>query len=405
MRILHVADFVSEKTGYQDFLLPKQHALNGHEVHVITSCMNPPAPDYVASLEPLLGPRHMSPRTYVVSEVTIHRLPVVFEWRDRVVMKGLHRECSAVRPEAIFVHNTMTPTALLMCHVAASLGVPVYFDNHSIFSVQNRSWPARLGYSAFRKVMRYYMAPRSEAIFGVANECVDFLVKAQGVPLDKVALLPLGIDTSLFRPDPDAGRDWRQANGISQHAFVVTQTGKLDRAKDPMTLAQAVAILPAGDRPLHLVLVGAGRSDYVDSLVSTVRDAGVHTVDVLPPVEVSQLSAVFNGSDVMCYPGGTSMSALEAAACGRLVIMNDESVSQWRADKGIGFTFTEGDPASLASLLTTVRDMSEEERAAAGIGAYESAVREFSYDSIARSLEDRMANDVRAGRSQRRHGS
>ena len=206
MRILHVADFVSEKTGYQDFLLPKFHARHGHDVHVVTSSWNPPAPNYAASLEPILGPRVMAPGTYVAQGVTIHRLPVRWELRNRVILNGLAETCRDINPDAVFVHDTMTPTALRMVGIARSLGAPVYFDNHSIFSVQNRSLPARFGYGAFRQVMRRYMAPRATGFYGVANECVDFLVKAQGVPPDKVDLLPLGVDTDLFRPDPDGGR-------------------------------------------------------------------------------------------------------------------------------------------------------------------------------------------------------
>jgi glycosyltransferase involved in cell wall biosynthesis len=393
MRILHVADFVSEKTGYQDFLLPKFHARHGHEVHIVTSCWNPPAPNYSASLEPVLGPRVMEPGTYVAQGVTIHRLPVRWEFRNRVMLAGLRRACHEIEPEAVFVHDTMTPTALRMAGLADSLGVPIYFDNHSIFSVQNRSVPSRIGYGAFRQVMRHYMAPRATGFYGVANECVDFLVMAQGVPIDKVDLLPLGVDTDLFHEDLEGGQAWRRSHGIALDAFVVTQTGKLDPAKDPLTLARAVAELPRRDRELHLVFVGAGPAPYVQSLVEEIEGRSPHRVSVLPPVEVGKLAAVFSGSDVVCYPGGTSMSSLEAAACGRIVVMNDEAVSEWRAQKGIGLTFREGDATSLARRLDEIRGLQKEEMVGIGRRACQAATQEFSYEGISRRLEDRMASD------------
>lgn len=397
MRILHVADFVSEKTGYQDFLLPKSHARHGHEVHIVTSCWNPPAPNYSASLEPVLGPRVMEPGTYVAEGVTIHRLPVRWEFRDRVIMIGLRQACHEIKPDAVFVHNTMTPTALRMVGIAGSLRAPVYFDNHSIFSVQNRSLPSQAAYAAFRQVMRYYMAPRANGFFGVANECVSFLSKAQGVPDEKIDLLPLGVDTDLFYEDIEGGEMWRRSHGIDSDAFVVTQTGKLDPTKDPLTLARAVAELPQRDSDLHLVFVGAGPAPYVQSLVDEVQVRSPHKVRVLPPVEVGRLAAVFSGSDIVCYPGGTSMSSLEAAACGRIVVMNDETVSEWRAEKGIGLTFREGDAASLARRIDAIRNLSAAERAEMGLRASRAATQEFAYEEISRKLEDRMASDL--GRS------
>lgn len=399
MRILHVADFVSEKTGYQDFVLPKYHARHGHEVHVVTSNWNPPAPNYAASLEPFLGSRVMEQGTYVVHGVTIHRLAVCLEKRNRVILSRLGDTCRAIRPDVIFVHDTMTPTALRMVGVARKIGVPVYFDNHSIFSVQNKSLPSRIVYAIFRQVMARYVAPRAAGFFGVANECVDFLVKAQGVPPEKVELLPLGVDTDLFRPDPEGGREWRRANAIEDSAFVVVQTGKLDPAKDPLTLARAVKRLKVDPaRPLHLVYVGAGPPPYVQTLVQTVRKATAHRVTVLPPVEVGHLSAVFSGSDVVCYPGGTSMSSLEAAACGRLVIMNDEAVSSWRSKLGIGVTFREGDPISLSNRLEEIRKLESADRALREEAALQSAVREFSYERISLALEARMESDRQVAR-------
>lgn len=395
MRILHVADFVSEKTGYQDFLLPKFHARHGHEVHIVASCWNPPAPNYAASFEPLLGPRVMDPGVSTIGGVTIHRLPVRWERRNRVILAGLAEACRDISPDVVFVHDTMTPTALRMVRIARSLRVPLYFDNHGIFSVQNRSHLSRTAYFGFRRVMHHYMAPRTTRFYGVATECMDFLVEAQGAPRSKVALLPLGVDTDLFHPDPTGGLAWRERHGVEPGAFVVTQTGKLDPSKDPITLAKAVAqVNEVPGQPLHLVLVGSGPEGYVRSLVDAVQLNSHHRVLVLPPVQVSELRTVFSGSDALCYPGGTSMSSLEAAACGRIVIMNDEAVSRWRAELGIGLTFRERDVSNLAGVLERLRLMPPRERADLERRAFQAAQREFSYEKIARSLESDMSRDL-----------
>ena len=144
------------------------------------------------------------------------------------------------------------------------------------------------------------------------------------------------------------------------------------------------------------MFVGAGPTEYVLSLVDEIESRSTHRVTVLPPVEVGSLAAVFSGSDVVCYPGGTSMSSLEAAACGRIVIMNDEAVSQWRAELGIGLTFPEGDAQSLAGRIDEVRSLPEATRVGIGVDALHSATREFSYEGISRMLEARMEGDLAA---------
>ena len=392
MRIVFVADFASELLGYQEFLLATAVARLGHEVHLVTSCWNPPAPNYEESFQPLLGPRRGVPRTYEFDGVKVHRLPVAFNVRDRVYLSGLRATCRELQPEVIFVHLTFTITAVRMSRIAKQMGIPLFYDNHSIRSVQNTSMVSRFAYTVYRKVLNVLVEPYASKFFGVAKECSDFLREVHGVQSEKVELLPLGVDTDLFHEDPDAGKRWRESHGIETGDFVVTQTGKLDHDKDPLTLARAIGLMNESEKVVHLVLVGGGPKPYVDDVIAA---AGTQHVHLLPAVKVGQLSEIFSGSDVVCFPGGTSMSALEAAACATVVVMNDEPVSKWRASKGVGLTFPEKDPVALAGILEDLRDMSVEEIQNMGRYAQEAVISEFSYERIAKDLVRHFDDAVR----------
>lgn len=391
MRILHVADFVSEKLGYQEFLLAKWNARHGHEVHVVTSDRNPPAVDYLSQFEPLLGPRVMKPGTTEIEGVLIHRLPGAFEMRTRILLRGLTSECERLRPDAVLCHGSMSPTAITMARYAGKTQVPVFMDNHMVFQVQDRSALGRASYAGARILMHRYMADRVAGFYGVAEECCQFLISAQGAPPNRVSLLPLGVDTDLFKRSQEAASALRETWGIAEEARVVGQTGKLDQTKDPLLLAQAVSPLMQLDPTLHCVMVGSGPKEYIAEIEQEFRNRGVlDRFHLKPAVTVDRLAGVFSALDVVVYPGATSMSSIEAAACGTVVLMNSLPTSKWRAEQGLGSTFETHNAADLQGKLIVLLRMSQRERELLGRRAQLSAITQFSYDAVARKLEEDM---------------
>lgn len=393
MRILHVADFASEEMGYQEFPLAVSHARLGAEVHLVTSNWNPSAPDYKHSLEPLLGPRKMAPATYDFAGVRVHRLRVTAQLRDRVWLRGLRRTVSTIDPDAVFVHGVFSPTALRIANIVAKSEIPLFIDNHARFSNQNRSLGSLAAYRMYNRVLHTLVAPRTDRFLGVAEECIDFMVREHRIPREHISLLPLGIDSELFRVDRSQGRSWRTSNGIPHTAVVITQTGKLTASKEALTLARAVGQLPTGERPIWLVFVGSGPEEYLARLVEEAQDPAGHRVLILPPVPVQRLPAVFQGSDVVCHPRVT-VSSLEAAACGAIVLMNDEPVGVERAKSGIGRTFPTGDDAALTSELSAILELSQEERYRLGDSASGNTTSQFSYHRIARELDHMMRRAI-----------
>ena len=390
MRIVHIADFLSTHLGYQELLLAKWNAKHGHEVSIVTSNRNPPAPDYRASFEPILGPRQMPTGVTSYSGLTIHRLPVFGEYRTRIVMRGLSQTVIGLRPEAIFCHGTMSPTVVQAAQSASKLGVPLFVDNHMVFSVMDSSPLGQAAYFGARQFMRSYLAPRVEKFYGVAQECSDFLIQAQGVPSEQVDLLPLGVDTETFDYSAEGRLRVRANWGLPDEAVVIAQTGKMDVGKDPVTLARAAARVAQAHDDTFVAFVGSGPVQQAEAVRA--EFAGLEDRLVMASaVPVHDLADVFSACDVVVFPGGTSMSSLEAAACGRVVVMNDLPASKWRAEMGVGVTFPDKDVDALAELLTALVEDGNL-RKSNGERAQASVVEKFSYDKVARHLELDIAN-------------
>ena len=101
MNILHVADYVMPELGYQEFILPKWNATQGHEVHIITSDRYTPVPDYENTWQHILGPRHIGESTETIENVLIHRLPVKLEFKRRIWLSGLFMKIKQIDPDII----------------------------------------------------------------------------------------------------------------------------------------------------------------------------------------------------------------------------------------------------------------------------------------------------------------
>jgi phosphatidylinositol alpha-1,6-mannosyltransferase len=153
----------------------------------------------------------------------------------------------------------------------------------------------------------------------------------RGIPQRVIQILHPG--TELPRPDPEAGRAFRTANGLGDRPLLLS-VGRLTPRKG---LAEFISrTLPAiiAESPDALLLViGADASDAVrpagDSqqarIMRSAEEAGVSAaVRMLPPCDDATLSAAYYAADVYIFPvldlpgdvEGFGMVAIEAAAHG-----------------------------------------------------------------------------------------
>lgn len=162
---------------------------------------------------------------------------------------------------------------------------------------------------------------KADAFVAISSAIADEL-EACGVPPEKRHRIPVGVDTSVYRPADDGGRAGaRRAVGLPDHGAVLLYTGRLVRAKGLPELLQAwrdlCAVVPTG----HLALVGAGGNDignceaelreYAarEGIADRVTFAGdVH--DVLPYLRASEIFAFPTHDEAL------GISLIEAMACG-----------------------------------------------------------------------------------------
>ncbi len=143
--------------------------------------------------------------------------------------------------------------------------------------------------------------------------------------VDNVVHSDLGVDASVFHPDPTNDPHIRTELGIPPDRTLLLYVGRLAQEKNTHTLFEAFAqlILRAPDR-FHLLVVGDGLQRTGLEALRTASTAGPAPVSWIPYCpEPGRLAQLYRSADLFVHPGlqeTFGLVTLEAQACGLPVV-------------------------------------------------------------------------------------
>lgn len=131
-------------------------------------------------------------------------------------------------------------------------------------------------------------------------------------------LIPNGIDTQLFRPDPAARAAVRQELGLPPESLLIGLVGRFDPQKDQRTFLQAAGLLAPRQPATHFLLVGREVTPDNPALQRLVRECGLagraHLLGERH--DVPRLTAALDlAASTSAYGEGFSNALGEAMAC------------------------------------------------------------------------------------------
>src|SRR5688572_8078711 len=146
-----------------------------------------------------------------------------------------------------------------------------------------------------------------------------------GYPRDHVVVIPNGIDTQRFAPDPVAGRRLRQEWHVGDDERLIGLVGRLDPVKDHRTFLTAAATLMTQHKNLRFACVGDGDQRYSRAMRDTARELGLGESITWAGAR-SDMTAVYNALDIACSSSeseGFPNVVGEAMACGIPCVVTD----------------------------------------------------------------------------------
>jgi glycosyltransferase involved in cell wall biosynthesis len=233
---------------------------------------------------------------------------------------------------------------------------------------------------------------RLRLVTGCSPELVE-RVCALGFPRERARVIPYGVDSELFAPDPARRRLWRERLGIPIAAPLLLGLGRMATKKGFHVLLEALPKLLLRHPTLHVVLAGDG--DLLPGFRARAaalggdREARVHFPGV---VYRDALPDLFRAADVFTLPAvhdrkgnvdGLPNVILEAMASGLPVVATAISGIPLAIDDGIhGRLVAEGDGPALGAALDELLSAPDRAREMGAAGRRK-AVAELSWDAVA----------------------
>lgn len=340
MKIVHVVDYFQPILGYQEVFLAKEQAKLGHDVFVITSDRYAPILYTNNAADSLLGSRIKQPGFFIEEGIKIWRLKTLFEFSSRVWMIGLEKKIKELKPDVINVDGVNTISAirvaLLKLRDKEMVKVKLVIDDHLNPEASKSFW--RFLYPVLRKTTLKIVSNTADALIAVSNTTKEFMHQIYGIPLNKIIIIPLGADTSVFKPDKLAREMIRQELKIDKNDIVYIYTGKIVPFKYVDLLIKAAIRLIKKYSNIKILLVGYSDLSYKENLQRIIKDNNLENNFLwCEAVPNKELYKYFSAADIAVWPHQHTNSILEAMACGLPVIVCDEkrSCEEVKYDNGL----------------------------------------------------------------------
>lgn len=181
----------------------------------------------------------------LAQEVPVHSRLLRSKWDVRVLSR-LRRLIRSRRIDAVITVGA--GDKMFWGRLAAWLeDVPVICS-----ALHSTGWPDHIGF------LNHRLTAITDAFIAVAQNHGEYLVSNERFPPGKVHVIPNGIDTQVFQPLPEQGREVRRQLGIPEGAPVAGVVAALRPEKNLSMFLQAAARMKRQHPDAQFLIVGDG---------------------------------------------------------------------------------------------------------------------------------------------------
>jgi len=311
-------------------------------------------------------------------------------------LRALGKELRGQSYDVVHAH-WVVPSGAMAALALGSSGPPLVVSLHgSDVFLAEKSVLARLGVRrAFRTAARVTACSRD--------------LSERSLPLGARAapeVIPYGVASEVFRPNPAGGRQLRQELWLSPHAFVLFAAGRLVHKKGFEGLLDATGELRGRGRSVELVI--AGKGDLEEALTRRAEELGISShVKLVGNVDRNALPRYFAMADAVVVPSvrdsagnvdGLPNVLLEAMASAKAIVATDVAgIPEALRSGEEGLLVSENDPAGIAGAVEELI-RSEELRTRLGRAARKRVESDLSWKIAGEKFESVLRSVAEARR-------
>lgn len=242
-----------------------------------------------------------------------------------------------------YVAPVLSAAPTMVIHHGSYEGFPQAFDWWTL----HKAW---LAYAV--------SAWRSDVVTTVSEYSRRDMERFYRIPMERVHVVPEGVDTERFRPieDPSTMAAWRTRVFGSDRPFVA-YVGKPTERRNLSSLIRAFGRLRETHGLPHNLLIAGSSLPGTSPFFRVIREEGLEEhVAVLDYVTHDEMPVLYNAAAALVYPSsyeGFGMPVLEGMACGTPVIALDNTAFPEFAG-GVAHLLPDADVGTLEQGLWTV---------------------------------------------------
>lgn len=220
----------------------------------------------------------------------------------------------------------------------------------------------------------------------VSEAVAKFSIEQGGLPVDKVVVIPNGVDAERFQTATAADLS---EFGIPPGTPIVLYVGRLDPQKAPLDLLAALRMLAVRRNDFHALFVGDGplRSELQSAIAASELNGRVHLIG-----RREDVPALMQAASCLALPSrweGMPNVVLEAMAAGLPVVATEVEGSTELLRPGgksgdFGLLVPPGSPERMSVVIDGVLNSSEDVTAMA-LASQRHVMEHFTWNHVARS--------------------